>query len=207
MSNDNETMVADRDPEETREMVRERYAGIATSGQDCCGDVGLDVSGDGGCCSDETEASGSERLGYDADDVASVADGADLGLGCGNPKAFAAMAPGETVLDLGSGAGFDCFLAAQEVGPDGHVIGVDMTPEMISKARENVAKNDAENVEFRLGEIGHLPVADESVNVVISNCVVSLAPRNNASSTTPIACCDPEVALQSPTLSDRTVPR
>ncbi|CAM2974791.1 MULTISPECIES: arsenite methyltransferase [Halobacterium] len=177
MSNDNETMVADRDPEETREMVRERYAGIATSGQDCCGDVGLDVSGDGGCCSDETEASGSERLGYDADDVASVADGADLGLGCGNPKAFAAMAPGETVLDLGSGAGFDCFLAAQEVGPDGHVIGVDMTPEMISKARENVAKNDAENVEFRLGEIGHLPVADESVNVVISNCVVNLAPE------------------------------
>ncbi|ELZ40768.1 hypothetical protein C463_14290 [Halorubrum californiense DSM 19288] len=177
MSNDNETMVADRDPEETREMVRERYAGIATSSQDCCGDVGLDVSGDGGCCSDETEASGSERLGYDADDVASVADGADLGLGCGNPKAFAAMAPGETVLDLGSGAGFDCFLAAQEVGPDGHVIGVDMTPEMISKARENVAKNDAENVEFRLGEIGHLPVADESVNVVISNCVVNLAPE------------------------------
>lgn len=177
MSNDNETMVADRDPEETREMVRERYAGIATSSQDCCDDVGLDVSGDGGCCSDETEASGSERLGYDADDVASVADGADLGLGCGNPKAFAAMAPGETVLDLGSGAGFDCFLAAQEVGPDGHVIGVDMTPEMISKARENVAKNDAENVEFRLGEIGHLPVADESVNVVISNCVVNLAPE------------------------------
>jgi len=177
MSNDTETATGDRDPEETREMVRERYGTIASDGQDCCGDVGIDVTDDGGCCDGDTAATGSERLGYDADDVASVADGADLGLGCGNPKAFAEMTPGETVLDLGSGAGFDCFLAAQEVGPDGDVIGVDMTPEMISKARENVAKNDADNVEFRLGEISHLPVADATVDVVISNCVVNLAPE------------------------------
>jgi SAM-dependent methyltransferase len=177
MSDDHETGVADRDPDETRAMVRERYAGIATSDSDCCTDVGLDIADDNGCCSDETEASGSQRLGYDTEDVASVADGADLGLGCGNPKAFAAMTSGETVLDLGSGAGFDCFLAAQEVGSAGHVIGVDMTAEMITKARENVAKNDAENVEFRLGEISHLPVADGTVDVVISNCVVNLAPE------------------------------
>jgi SAM-dependent methyltransferase len=158
-------------------MVRERYGTIASDGQDCCGDVGIDVTDDSGCCDGDTDATGSERLGYDADDVASVADGADLGLGCGNPKAFAEMTPGETVLDLGSGAGFDCFLAAQEVGPDGDVIGVDMTPEMVSKARENVTKNDADNVEFRLGEISHLPVADATVDVVISNCVVNLAPE------------------------------
>ena len=177
MSNDTGTTTSDRNPEETREMVRERYGTIASDGQDCCGDVGIDITDSGGCCDGDTDATGSERLGYDADDVASVADGADLGLGCGNPKAFAEMTPGETVLDLGSGAGFDCFLAAQEVGPDGDVIGVDMTPEMISKARENVTKNDADNVEFRLGEISHLPVADATVDVVISNCVVNLAPK------------------------------
>ncbi|MGQ4556842.1 arsenite methyltransferase [Halobellus sp. GM3] len=177
MSNDTETATSDRNPEETREMVRERYGTIASDGQDCCGDVGIDITDSGGCCDGDTDATGSERLGYDADDVASVADGADLGLGCGNPKAFAEMTPGETVLDLGSGAGFDCFLAAQEVGPDGDVIGVDMTPEMVSKARENVTKNDADNVEFRLGEISHLPVADATVDVVISNCVVNLAPK------------------------------
>jgi len=177
MSNDTETAVGDRGPEETREMVRERYGAIASDGHDCCSDVGIDITDDGGCCDGSTDATGSERLGYDADDVASVADGADLGLGCGNPKAFAELTPGETVLDLGSGAGFDCFLAAQEVGPDGDVVGVDMTPEMVSKARENVAKNDVDNVEFRLGEISHLPVADATVDVVISNCVVNLAPE------------------------------
>ncbi|WP_115891702.1 arsenite methyltransferase [Haloferax sp. Atlit-48N] len=178
MSDDTQTGTTadDRDPEATRQLVRERYAGIASSDQGCCSDVGLDVADDSGCCDDDSQSE-SERLGYDADDIASVADGADLGLGCGNPKAFAAMTPGETVLDLGSGAGFDCFLAAQEVGADGHVIGVDMTPEMISKARENVAKNDSRNVEFRLGEITHLPVADETVDVVISNCVVNLEPE------------------------------
>ena len=177
MSNDTETAAGDRDPEEARKLVRERYGAIATDDQGCCGDVGVDVADSGGCCDGNEAASGSERLGYETDDIASVADGADLGLGCGNPKAIAEMTPGETVLDLGSGAGFDCFLAAQEVGPDGRVIGVDMTPEMVSKARENVAKNDADNVEFRLGEISHLPVADATVDVVISNCVVNLAPE------------------------------
>ena len=185
------TSGVDRDPEETRELVRERYGNIASNAQGCGDEVGVDATADdggccsadadataddGGCCSDDADATGSERLGYDAEDVASVVDGADLGLGCGNPKAFAEMTPGETVLDLGSGAGFDCFLAADEVGPDGHVIGVDITPEMVSKARENAAKNDAETVEFRLGEISHVPVADETVDVVISNCVVNLAP-------------------------------
>jgi arsenite methyltransferase len=177
MSNDTGTVAGDRDPEKTREMVRERYGTIAADGQDCCDDVGIDVTDDSDCCDGNADATVSERLGYDTDDIASVADGADLGLGCGNPKAFAEMRPGETVLDLGSGAGFDCFLAAQEVGPNGAVIGVDMTPEMVSKARENVAKNDADNVEFRLGEISHLPVADATVDVVISNCVVNLAPE------------------------------
>jgi SAM-dependent methyltransferase len=122
---------------------------------------------------------GANRLGYDTDDITSVAGSADfaLGLGCRNPKAFAEMAPGETVLDLGSGAGIDCFVAVQEVRPDGRVTGVDMTPEIVSKAKENVAKNDADNVEFRLGEISHLLVADTPVDVVISNCVVTLAPQ------------------------------
>jgi arsenite methyltransferase len=139
--------VADRDPEETRRIVRERYAAIARSDAGSCGDTGDGASADdGSCCSDSTTGTGSEQLGYDDRDIAAVADGADLGLGCGNPKAFAEMSRGETVLDLGSGAGFDCFLAAREVGAEGRVIGVDMTPEMVSKARENVAKNDGSNV-------------------------------------------------------------
>ncbi|WP_135855340.1 arsenite methyltransferase [Halorussus salinus] len=180
------TPVSERDPDETRRLVRERYADIASSSGDesCCSDVGGDGSGEGGdrggdesCCSDSSAGTGSEQLGYAEEDLEAVAEGADLGLGCGNPKAFADMSPGETVLDLGSGAGFDCFLAAREVGDDGRVVGVDMTPEMVSKARENVSKNDASNVEFRLGEISHLPVADETVDVVISNCVVNLAPE------------------------------
>lgn len=180
MRNDTQADVpaSDRDPEETRRIVRERYATIATSDEACRGDVGADESADGpSCCSDSDAGTGSERLGYDDRDVAAVAAGADLGLGCGNPKAFADMIRGETVLDLGAGAGFDCFLAADEVGADGHVIGVDMTPEMVSKARENVAKNDVSNVEFRLGEIGHLPVADGVVDVAISNCVINLSPE------------------------------
>ena len=108
--------------------------------------------------------------------MASVPDGANLGLGCGNPIALASLKTGETVLDLGSGAGFDCFLAAPKVGPEGKVIGVDMTPEMIEKARENARKGNYANVEFRLGEIEHLPVADSSVDVIISNCVINLSP-------------------------------
>ena len=115
-------------------------------------------------------------LGYSTSDVEGAPDGANLGLGCGNPQAIAALKPGEVVLDLGSGGGFDCFLAAKQVGPSGHVIGVDMTPEMIARARANARRSNAANVEFRLGEIEHLPVADASVDVLISNCVINLSP-------------------------------
>ena len=180
MSNDSSPDVpaSDRDPEETRRIVRERYSTVATSDDACCNDIGTDGSTDDASCSPSpTAETGSEQLGYDDEDIAAVADGADLGLGCGNPQAFAEMSQGETVLDLGAGAGFDCFLAAREVGADGRVIGVDMTPEMVSKARENVVNNDVSNVEFRLGEIAHLPVADEIVDVAISNCVINLAPE------------------------------
>jgi ubiquinone/menaquinone biosynthesis C-methylase UbiE len=119
-------------------------------------------------------------MGYSSDELTSVPEGADLGLGCGNPQAIAALRPGETVLDLGSGAGFDCFLAAKRVGGTGRVIGVDMTPEMITKARGNARKVAATNVEFRLGEIEHLPVADASVDVILSNCVINLSPDKPA---------------------------
>ncbi|MFC7203784.1 arsenite methyltransferase [Haloferax namakaokahaiae] len=156
-----------------RRAVRNRYARIATAddheSEDCCSDTG-------GCCGDSTSTGGSEKLGYDDADQHAVAEGADLGLGCGNPTVLASLEAGETVLDLGSGAGFDCFLAAREVGESGRVLGVDMTPEMVEKARENISKNEATNVEFRLGEIEHLPVSDETVDVVISNCVINLSP-------------------------------
>ena len=115
-------------------------------------------------------------MGYSAAEIAAVPDGANLGLGCGNPQAIAALRPGEVVVDLGSGAGFDCFLAAQQVGPAGRVIGVDMTHEMLKKARDNAAKLGARNVEFRLGEIEHLPIADNMADVAISNCVINLVP-------------------------------
>jgi SAM-dependent methyltransferase len=118
----------------------------------------------------------STRLGYDEADLAAVPEGADMGLGCGNPRAIASLKTGETVLDLGSGGGFDCFLAAQEIGSSGRVIGIDMTPDMLSKARANAAKGQYDNVEFRLGEIEHLPVADATVDVIISNCVINLSP-------------------------------
>jgi SAM-dependent methyltransferase len=165
----------DLDPATRRRVVRERYGRIADGmgPDDGCG------SGDG-CCGDPDAARDADgtarRLGYAADDLDGVAGEANLGLGCGNPRAIAALAPGETVLDLGSGAGFDCFLAAREVGPDGRVIGVDMTPEMVERARENAREADADGIEFRLGEIEHLPVADASVDAVISNCVVNLSP-------------------------------
>lgn len=180
MSNDNSAgvPVSERESEEVRQIVRERYGTIATSDAGCCTDDDVDPSTDDtSCCSNSTTDTGSEQLGYDEQDIAAVAIGADLGLGCGNPKAFADMSHGEAVVDLGAGAGFDCFLAAREVGDDGRVIGVDMTPKMVSKARENVVKNDVSNVEFRLGEIAHLPVADEVADVVISNCVINLAPE------------------------------
>jgi SAM-dependent methyltransferase len=148
---------------EQRTAVRERYSRIATESTACCddGDASADLS---------------KQLGYSAEDLEAVASGANLGLGCGNPTAIASLEAGDAVLDLGSGGGFDCFLAAREVGPSGRVVGVDMTPEMVEKARSNAAENDAERVEFRLGEIEHLPVADGSVDVILSNCVVNLSP-------------------------------
>jgi SAM-dependent methyltransferase len=160
------------DAAEQRRAVRNRYAGIATDSDD-------EASGctDSGCCDDESSTQDSRVLGYDDAEVNAVEDGADLGLGCGNPTAIASLDAGDTVLDLGSGAGFDCFLAAREVGDSGRVIGVDMTPEMVEKARANVEKNDATNVEFRLGEIEHLPVSDETVDVIVSNCVINLSPN------------------------------
>ena len=157
-----------RNNDEVRAQVRTAYAKVA-QGADGCGV---------GCCG--TQGAGSLTLGYTADDLASVPDGADLGLGCGNPQAIAALRPGETVLDLGSGGGFDCFLAAKRVGRNGRVIGVDMTPEMVAKARENARRVDVANVDFRLGEIEHLPVLDASVDAILSNCVINLSPDKGA---------------------------
>ncbi|MCO4760843.1 MAG: arsenite methyltransferase [Myxococcales bacterium] len=163
------------DNDALRAQVRDAYAQVAeadTAGlgtdaaQSCCG-----VSDDGAI-----NTLVSSRLGYSTADMAAAPSGADLGLGCGNPKAIASLKAGETVVDLGSGAGFDCFLAAGEVGESGQVIGVDMTPAMISKARVNADKGQFGQVEFRLGEIEHLPVADSAVDVIISNCVINLSP-------------------------------
>jgi len=155
---------------EIKRVVREGYAKIAKTGSSCCTPASS-------CCggADLTQTV-SKAIGYTDEEITSVPEGANLGLGCGNPIALASLAEGETVLDLGSGAGFDCFLAASKVGKKGKVIGVDMTPEMIGKARENAQKGNYENVEFRLGEIENIPAADNSVDVVISNCVINLAP-------------------------------
>ncbi len=159
--------------DQVRQNVREAYSQVAQSAEEgsCCGEANS-------CCGVPAGPVGifSTRLGYAQADLAQVPEGADMGLGCGNPRAIAGLRPGEAVLDLGSGGGFDCFLAAREVGATGRVIGVDMTPEMVSKARENALKGGFDNVEFRLGEIEHLPVADRSVDVIISNCVVNLSP-------------------------------
>jgi arsenite methyltransferase len=152
--------------EETRTIVREHYAKVAATGSGCAP----------GCCETLSAAS---ALGYTSDDAAAAPEGADLGLGCGNPTAIASLRTGETVLDLGSGGGFDCFIAAKQVGPTGRVIGVDMTAEMITRARANAEKVKAANVEFRLGEIEHLPVADGSVDAILSNCVVNLSPEKS----------------------------
>ncbi|MBM3471942.1 MAG: arsenite methyltransferase [Armatimonadetes bacterium] len=172
-----------RKADETRETVRKRYGQIATAGggaqaaaNQCC-----EPKGDASCCSPEdTHAHTSARIGYSAEELAAVPEGADMSLGCGNPQAIAALQPGETVVDLGSGGGFDCFLAARQVGQTGRVIGVDMTPEMIAKARENARKGGYTNVEFRLGEIEHLPVADGTADVVLSNCVINMSPDKQA---------------------------
>ncbi len=159
--------------EEIKKAVREGYGRIATQEGACCFPT---IS----CCgSTPTAETISRQVGYSAEEIQSVPEGANLGLGCGNPLALAAIKAGEVVLDLGSGAGFDCFLAARQVGEHGKVIGVDMTPEMIAKARENARKGGFQNVEFRLGEIEHLPAADKSVDLIISNCVINLAPDKN----------------------------
>jgi len=153
-----------------KKVVREGYANIAKQERSCCAPATP-------CCGEPDLAQDiSRKIGYTEDELNAVPEGANLGLGCGNPVALASLAEGETVLDLGSGAGFDCFLAADKVGKGGRVIGVDMTPEMVQKARENAAKGNYDNVEFRLGEIEHLPVADRSADVVISNCVINLSP-------------------------------
>lgn len=153
-----------------RKTVMEWYAGIAGKPSSCCGPAST-------CGVDDAAETISGRIGYSETEMRSVPEGANLGLGCGNPTALASLKPGETVLDLGSGAGFDCFLASREVGPEGRVIGVDMTPEMVEKARENARRGGYGNVEFRLGEIENLPVADGSVDAVISNCVINLSPE------------------------------
>ena len=160
-------------PDEIRTVVRKKYGEVAMSDSTgCCTPLSS-------CCSEP--ATSLENLGtltgYSHKELRLAPEGSNMGLGCGNPQAIAALKPGETVVDLGSGGGFDCFLAAKQVGDTGKVIGVDMTPEMISKARENALKGDYSNVEFRLGEIEHLPAADASIDVIISNCVINLSPK------------------------------
>ena len=157
--------------DETRKIVRENYAKIAKQKSSCCAPVTS-------CCGGTDRAQEiSKKMGYTEEELGTVPEGANLGLGCGNPVALASLQEGETVLDLGAGAGFDCFLAAQRVGKSGKVIGVDMTPEMLEKARENAAKGGYQNVEFRLGEIENLPIADNNVDLIISNCVINLSPQ------------------------------
>jgi len=185
--------------ERIRQIVRERYGAIAKSNdaelayrqEVACGCTNKNTIGESpsdvmqgtlstaSCCG-PADASSEEMtafMGYSKADLAGVPEGANMGLGCGNPVALATLKPGETVVDLGSGGGFDCFLSAREVGDTGHVIGVDMTPDMITKARTNAEKIGARNVEFRLGEIEHLPVADNNANIIMSNCVINLSPE------------------------------
>ncbi len=158
---------------DVKKAVREGYAEIAKQGGSCCG------CGPSCCGSVSPAVQVSKQIGYSDEDLKAVPEGANLGLGCGNPVALASLKEGETVLDLGSGAGFDCFLAAQKVGRNGKIIGVDMTPEMIGRARENARKGGYANVEFRLGEIENLPVSDSSIDIIISNCVINLSPEKN----------------------------
>ncbi len=165
------------DAHETRTVVRNRYAQTAQEGGCCATPTRPDSTGCCGGGSIISVADLAKTIGYSDDELAVVPAGANLGLGCGNPQAIASIRPGETMLDLGSGAGFDCFLAARQVGESGRVIGVDMTPEMLAKARANARTGGWQNVEFRLGEIEHLPLADQSVDVIISNCVINLSPE------------------------------
>jgi arsenite methyltransferase len=172
------------DSDATLRKVREGYAAIARANDDATDDAAADSGGccgpSGGCGVRTDAAELAREIGYSADEIAMLPEGANMGLSCGNPAAIASLKPGEIVLDLGSGGGFDCFLIGPKVGAEGRAIGVDMTPDMLSKARRNVAayrtRTGFDNVEFRLGEIEHLPVADSSVDVVISNCVLNLSP-------------------------------
>lgn len=163
--------------DDIRTNVRENYAKVAlklNSTQGCCTPASS-------CCNPDDQNISieeiSQKMGYTKEELASIPDGANMGLSCGNPQAIADLMDGETVVDLGSGGGFDCFLAAPKVGKEGRVIGIDMTPEMISKARRNAEKPGFENVEFRLGEIEHMPVADHTADIIISNCVINLSPN------------------------------
>ncbi len=162
-----------------KDSVKERYGEIARSSEN--------EAGGGSCCGDVIDPfdliqpqSQSTMMGYSAEEIGNVPANAVMGLGCGNPQAIAALRPGEVVLDLGSGAGFDSFLAARQVGESGKVIGIDMTPDMIKRAQENAAKGAFENVEFRLGEIEDMPVDDNSIDVILSNCVINLSPDKAA---------------------------
>ncbi|NPV59865.1 MAG: arsenite methyltransferase [Actinobacteria bacterium] len=163
---------------EIKKMVREGYGAIASGNSSCCGPSEPSCCGPAvpSCCGAGLAEDISSKIGYSTEELESIPEGANLGLGCGNPVALASLKDGETVLDLGSGPGLDCFLAANRVGENGRVIGVDMTPEMLERARENARRGGYQNVEFRLGEIENLPVADASVDVVISNCVINLSP-------------------------------
>ena len=158
--------------ENIKKAVRESYAKVA-SGSSCCS---APVTGSSCCGQIDLAKEISSNIGYSKEDLNKVPEGSNLGLGCGNPVAMASLAKGEVVLDLGSGAGFDCFLAAAKVGPEGRIIGVDMTPEMLEKAKENAQNGNFSNVEFRLGEIENLPVADGIIDIIISNCVINLVP-------------------------------
>jgi len=163
--------------EEVRKAVREGYAQVAKGGGSCCGSQNPCCEPQSSCCgATDLATEASRKIGYSEDEINSVPEGANLGLGCGNPIALASLKQGEVVLDLGSGPGFDSFLAANAVGETGKVIGVDMTPEMIEKARENADRGGYGNVEFRLGEIENLPLGDNQVDIIISNCVINLSP-------------------------------
>jgi SAM-dependent methyltransferase len=181
-----------RDKEKIRQSVRDSYGKIAKAGKivgglspapSCCGpsETSAPAGSTGSCCGGPEVAPGqiSALMGYSKKDIQGVIEGANMGLGCGNPVALASLNPGETVVDLGSGGGFDCFLAAKQVGESGQVIGVDMTPDMLSKARSNAEKMGTKNVEFRLGEIEHLPVADNTADIIMSNCVINLSPEKS----------------------------
>lgn len=167
-----------KDTAEIRQIVRKHYSKVATGSSCGCGST---ETAETGCClPDQALSRGyNTALGYSAEDLNTSVDGTNMNLGCGNPIAIGKLQPGEKVLDLGCGGGFDSFLAAKAVGPEGHVIGVDMTPEMIEKARVNQNKIGSQNVSFRLGEIEHLPVADGAVDVILSNCVINLSPNKS----------------------------